>query len=162
MVCVLYLQGHELRIEVKENKELLVTVRLGSLCASVFSSCVKFTRGDGSCALQAKQGQAEVFGTELSLGETLVLRGQKLAVRTLGCAKLCCSRQQSLPANDYCALLLDGRGLALHRLTGSFKARRSSPGMALCSSSPLTLRAWKRSQMLCTPPSLVPVFPLIR
>ncbi|KAK9842588.1 hypothetical protein WJX81_007645 [Elliptochloris bilobata] len=48
-------QGHELRIEVKEDKELLVT---------------------------AKQGQAEVFGTELSLGEQLTLRGQKLAVFT--------------------------------------------------------------------------------
>lgn len=32
-------------------------------------------------AVQAKQGQAEVFGTELSLGERLALRGQKLAVR---------------------------------------------------------------------------------
>jgi hypothetical protein len=34
-------------------------------------------------AAQAKQGQAEVFGTELSLGERLVLKGQKLAVRFL-------------------------------------------------------------------------------
>ena len=30
---------------------------------------------------QLLQGQAEIFGTELSLGEQLSLRGQKLAVR---------------------------------------------------------------------------------
>ena len=31
--------------------------------------------------LQLVQGQAEIFGTELALGEQLSLRGQKLAVR---------------------------------------------------------------------------------
>ena len=30
MVCLFHVQGHELRIEVKENKELLVTVCLAA------------------------------------------------------------------------------------------------------------------------------------
>ena len=34
-------------------------------------------------AMQLVEGQAEIFGTELALGEQLSLRGQKLAVRTL-------------------------------------------------------------------------------
>ncbi|CAL5227893.1 g10934 [Coccomyxa viridis] len=48
-------QGHELRIEVKPDKVLL---------------------------LKLVQGEAEIFGTELALGEQLSLRGQKLAVFT--------------------------------------------------------------------------------
>ena len=33
------------------------------------------------CAMQLVEGQAEIFGTELALGEQLSIRGQKLAVR---------------------------------------------------------------------------------
>ena len=52
---------------------------------------VSSSPGNSTVVSQAKQGQAEVFGTELSLGETLVLRGQKLAVRTPTYSKLWCS-----------------------------------------------------------------------
>ena len=63
--------------------------------------------------LQAKQGQAEVFGTELSLGETLVLRGQKLAVRTPACCKLCCLPQDEESQQLYLCCALAGGSLAV-------------------------------------------------
>ncbi|KAK9906405.1 hypothetical protein WJX75_001372 [Coccomyxa subellipsoidea] len=53
-------KGHELRIEVEEDRVLHVKL---------------------------VQGQAEVFGTELALGDQLSLKGQKIAVYTwLGCS----------------------------------------------------------------------------
>ncbi|BDA46117.1 Protein CLP1 homolog [Coccomyxa sp. Obi] len=53
-------KGHELRIEVKEDRVLL---------------------------LKLSDGQAEVFGSEIAAGEEVVLKGQKIAVYTwLGCS----------------------------------------------------------------------------
>ena len=53
-----------------------VTLQYVPRSSSSISHCYKLYG-----AVQAKQGQAEVFGTELSLGERLALRGQKLAAR---------------------------------------------------------------------------------
>ena len=72
------LQNHELRVEVKENKALSLTVSLQTTASTPLIAVLEPT--DTCIAMQLKDGQAEIFGTELHVGETLTLKGQKLAV----------------------------------------------------------------------------------
>ena len=82
-----------------------------------------------------------MFGTELSLGETLVLRGQKLAVRNPTHYKFWCSQTEDVSANRANTVLWPARTWLIHTATDSFTGRRCSPGMVLCLSSLQTLRA---------------------